>query len=54
MKTFDVFLMRDILKVFRKAEIGFVIDDIQAYNRVLPSVRMRCYDMILEMERLWR
>lgn len=52
MKTFDVFLMRDILKVFRKAEIGFVIDDIQAYNRVLPSVRMRCYDMILEMERL--
>lgn len=51
MKTLDSFLIRDLLKVVKKAEIGFVIDDIQPYNRVLPSVRMRCYDVLMEMEK---
>ncbi len=50
MKFLDKFLLRDLLKSFRTCEIGFVLDDIQSYNKALASVRMRCYDMILALE----
>lgn len=52
MKTLDRFLLRDLSKTFKHCEIGFVIDDIQAYNKELPSVRIRCYDIMMAMERL--
>lgn len=50
-KRIDAFLIKEIKKMFRPADIGFVIDDIQPYNNALASVRMRCYDMIEEFER---
>lgn len=51
MKKIDAFLIREIAKTFRHAQVGFVIDDIQPYDNALASVRMRCYDMIEEFER---
>lgn len=51
MKKIDWFLWKEINKTFRHADIGFVIDDVQSYNEALGSVRIRCYDIILAMER---
>ena len=51
MKTIDSFLLRDLAKIFKTGEVGFVIDDIQAYNKALASVRIRCYDMMTAMEK---
>lgn len=52
MKTLDRFLLHDLSKVFKHCEIGFVIDDVQAYNKMLASVRIRCYDIMAAMEKL--
>ncbi|MCM1262426.1 MAG: hypothetical protein NC313_06860 [Butyrivibrio sp.] len=52
MKTLDRFLLHDLSKLFKKCEIGFVIDDIQAYNKEMPSVRIRCYDIMTAMEKI--
>lgn len=43
----DRFLCKDICKSFQKTEIAFYIDDIKPYNQALASIRMRCYDVIL-------
>lgn len=51
MKTIDSFLLHDLRKIFKTGEVGFVIDDIQAYNKVLASVRIRCYDIMTAMEK---
>lgn len=51
MKTLDGFLLKDILKNFRKAEVAFYIDDIQPYNKAMASIRMRCYDIIPFLEK---
>lgn len=52
MKTLDKFLLHDLSKLFKQCEIGFVIDDIQAYNKEMPSVRIRCYDIMTAMEKI--
>lgn len=52
MKRIDWFLLKDFAKVFRKCEVGFVIDGKPTYKRALASLRMRCYDMILKMEQM--
>lgn len=51
MREIDGFLLHDIAKAFESCEVGFIIDDVQSYNRALASVRMRCYDMLVAMER---
>lgn len=51
MKTIDSFLLHDLGKLFKTGEVGFVIDDIQAYNKALASVRIRCYDILTAMEK---
>ncbi len=51
MKYLDSFLVKDILKSFRKIRIAFYIDDIKPYNKAMASIRMRCYDVILYLEK---
>lgn len=51
MKYIDGFLMKDILKSCRKSDIAFYIDDIKPYNKAMASIRMRCYDVILFLEK---
>ena len=51
MKVIDRFLLHDFSKSLKKCDVAFVIDDIQSYNKALASVRMRCYDMILWLEK---
>lgn len=51
MKTIDSFLLHDLSKLLKTGEVGFVIDDIQAYNKVLASVRIRCYDIMTALEK---
>lgn len=51
MKTLDAFLLHDLGKLFATSQIGFVVDDIQAYNKALASVRIRCYDIMAAMEK---
>lgn len=46
MKIPDKFLWRDFLKLFRRCEVAFYIDDIQPYHKAMASIRMRCYDII--------
>lgn len=52
MKKIDAFLLHDFFKVFKKCDIGFVIDGKPTYNNALASLRMRCYDMIWAMEKM--
>lgn len=51
MKYLDRFLIKDLLKSFRKTDIAFYIDDIKPYNQAMASIRMRCYDVILFLEK---
>lgn len=51
MKTIDQFLLHDILKSFKKQEVAFYIDDICTYNKAMASIRMRCYDILLYLEK---
>lgn len=46
----DNFLIKDLLKFFRKTKVAFFIDDVKPYCSALASVRIRCYDVINYME----
>lgn len=50
MKRIDKFIIHDLLKVFKKCEIAFYIEDRRTYDSVLPSVRMRCHDILTYLE----
>ena len=52
MKYIDFFLLKDILKTFRKCSVAFCLDDIQPYNKAMASVRMRCYDVMEYFEKM--
>lgn len=48
----DDFLRNDYLKIFsQKAVIGFVIDNVRPYKVVDASIRLRCYNVINELNR---
>ena len=49
-KRIDRFILHDLLKVFKKCEIAFYIEDRRPYDSVLPSVRMRCHDILNFLE----
>lgn len=51
MKTLDMFLLHDLGKIFKPCEIGFVIDGVQTYNKMIASIRIRCYDIMMAMEK---
>jgi len=51
MKTVDKFLLHDLLKGFKKQKIAFYIDDICTYDKAMASIRMRCYDILLFLEK---
>ena len=51
MKTIDKFLLHDLLKSFKKQEVAFYIDDICTYDKAMASIRMRCYDILLYLEK---
>ena len=50
----DFFVLKEYLKWLRSnARVGFVVDytPIQPYNRALASIRCRCYDIMIELEK---
>lgn len=48
----DSFLWKDYLKKFRQeAYVGFVIDEKIPYNKAMASIRLRCYNIMDELER---
>lgn len=51
MKYLDCFLMKDILKTFKRCRVAFLIDDIQPYDKAMASIRMRCYDVMEYFEK---
>lgn len=50
MKRIDKFIIHDLLKAFKKCEVAFYIEDRRPYDSVLPSVRMRCHDILTYLE----
>lgn len=53
MEKLDVFLISDHIKKYRneKNRIGFVVPNIDTYNRVMASTRIRCYDVIKYLDK---
>lgn len=42
----DIFLFKDLLKLCKNAQIGFVLDEIKPYKKAWASIRIKCYDVI--------
>ncbi len=50
MKRIDKFILHDLCKAFKKCDVAFYIEDRRPYNSVLPSIRMRCHDILMYLE----